>query len=68
MQEGYNLLQDRLSDMFFRPFLKLLLEVYSFIRQEDIKLFKSYLGNHSHENISLHSEIKPKLVVDISYC
>ncbi|KAL5264280.1 hypothetical protein ACHWQZ_G005396 [Mnemiopsis leidyi] len=59
-EEGCVLLQNKLSDMFYKPFLAPLLETYNFLKEEEMAIFRKYLARHSGDEIQSFPNIKQK--------
>jgi len=59
-QTGEMILQTKLNDLFFKPFLKLLTELYSFVLSESLTLLKAHLAEHAADDITMYSDIKEK--------
>ena len=53
-------MQNKLSDMFYKPFLAPLLETYNFLKEEDMVIFRKYLAQHSGDKIQSFSSIKQR--------
>ena len=56
------LLQTKLSDTFYNPFLAPLLETFSFLKEDEISVFKKYITKHGQDDIRTFPDIKQKYV------
>ena len=54
------MLPSRLSDLFYRPFLSLLLDTYNFLNAEELTVFAKYLAQHGQDDITNFPNIKKK--------
>lgn len=59
-EEGVRLLQIKLSDTFYNPFLAPLLETFSFLKEDEIIVFKKYITKHGQDDIRTFPDIKQR--------
>merc|ERR1719471_2812105 len=55
-----SLIQLKLSEIFYRPFLKQLIETYNFLNEVDMDVYRGYVIARGLDDITAYTDIKPK--------